>query len=235
MDFIGRQREITAVIKSLKQNRNIVLNGRYGAGRSCLVKHISKLCSETWQFLFADFSKTSARCCNDMIKQLASGRSKAQQDRYARLIHAKDILTSRKEPADLPRVVVLDNIGKISRQKLAFIRDLRLDSDLLFLAITESFLPAADRFRLRSTLYPSDVLTLHNLKRKETVAFFKNFSRRKRLGWSESFIQMLAASTGGYALLMKEAAQREAGLVSKKMNMSKTGRNWRAGERESEN
>jgi hypothetical protein len=72
---------------------------------------------------------------------------------------------------------------------------------------------------LRSTLYPSDMLTLHNLKRKETVAFFRTFSQRKRLGWSESFIKMLAASTEGYALLMKERAQREAGLTAKGKNL----------------
>jgi len=225
MNFIGRKREIAAVRKSLKQNRNVVLTGRYGVGRSSLVKHISRLYAATWQFLFADFSKTVARSCNEMISQLASGGSNAQQHRYTRLMHAKDILIVRKTAADLPRVVVLDNIGKISRSKLSFIRDMRLDSDLLFIAITESFLPEADLFRLRSTLYPSDMLTLHNLKRKETAAFFRNFSQRKQLGWSERCIKMLAASTGGYALLMKEIAQREAGLAPIGKNMSKTGGN----------
>lgn len=222
MNFIGRKREITAVIKSLKQNRNVILTGRYGVGRSSLLKHISRLHTETWQFLFADFSKSVARSCNDMINQLAAGGQKAQQYRYTRLMHAKDILKGRKAAVDLPRVIVLDNIAKISHQKLAFLRDMRLDSDLLFIAITESFLPEADLFRLRATLYPSDLLTLHNFKRTETVAFFKRFSQKKRLGWSEHFIQMLAASAGGYALMMKEIAQREAELTPKIKNTSKT-------------
>jgi hypothetical protein len=134
-------------------------------------------------------------------------------------MYAKDILMGRKEAADLPRVVVLDNIDKVSHPKLAFLRDMRLDSDLLFVAITESFLPEADLFRLKATLYPSDMLTLHNLKRKETAAFFRNLSQRKQLGWGESFIQMLAASTGGYALLMQEIAQREAGLAPQGKNL----------------
>lgn len=235
MDFVGRKREITAVIKSLKQGRNVVLTGRYGVGRSCLVKHISRLCSGSWQFLFADFSKTAARCCNDMVNQLASARSKPLPHRYTRMIHVKDILMGRKVPADLPRVVVLDNIGKISPQKLAFIRDMRFDSDLLFVAITESFLPAAYLFRLRSTLYPSDLLLLHNLKCQETAAFFRKFSQKKRLGWSEHFIQMLAASAGGYALLMKETARRKAELTLDGKSMSETGQNLSAGERKSEN
>jgi len=225
MNFVGRKRELAAVIKSLKQNHNAVLAGRYGVGRSCLVKHIARLHSATWQFLFADFSKTVARSCNEMISQLASGGSKANQHNYTRLMYAKDILIERKSVTDLPRVLVLDNIGKLSRPKLAFLRDMRLDSDLLFIAVTESFLPEADLFRLRATLYPSDMLELHNLKRKETVDFFRNFSQRKRLGWSESFIQMLAASTEGYALLMQERAQREAGLAHNGKKISKTGSN----------
>lgn len=221
MDFVGRKREIAAVVKSLKQNRNVVLTGRYGAGRSSLAKHIAGLHRQTWQFLFADFSKTVARACNDMISQLASGGPKAQPHHYTRLMYAKDILIGRRAGANLPRVIVLDNIGKISRSKLTFLRDMRLESDLLFIAITESFLPEADLFRLRSTLYPSDMLTLHNLKRREAAAFFRKYSQRQRLGWSEKFINMLAAATGGCALLMKERAQREAGLSSNGKNVSK--------------
>jgi AAA ATPase domain len=219
MNFVGRKREIAAVIKSLKQDRNVVLTGRYGVGRTSLVKQIAGLYSATWQFLLADFSKTVARSCNEMISQLASGGSQTQPYQYTRLMHAKDILAGRKADADLPRVIVLDNIDKITRPKLAFLRDMRLDSDLLFVAVAESFLPEADLFRLRATLYPSDVMTLHNLKPKETAAFFRNFSRRKQLGWTVDFIQMLAASTGGYALLMKEIAQREAGLAPKGKNL----------------
>jgi hypothetical protein len=223
MDFVGRKREIAAVVKALRHRRNVVVSGRYGVGRSCLVKHIAGLYFESWRFLFADFSKTVARCCNDMVNQLSSGPSKAQQHRYTRLMHAKDILTGSKAAGDLPRVVVLDNVGKVSRQKLAFIRDIRLDSQLLFIAITESFLSEADLFRLRSALYPSDLLTIHNLNREEAAAFFRKFSQKKRLEWRESFIQTLAASTEGYALLMKERAQREAGLAPNSRNIPNTG------------
>ncbi|MEJ2167659.1 MAG: hypothetical protein P8X90_19200 [Desulfobacterales bacterium] len=81
-------------------------------------------------------------------------------------------------------------IDKISRPKLAFLRDMRLESHLLFIAVTESFLPKADLFRLRSTLYPSDMLALQNLKRRAAAAFFKNYSQRQRLGWSEKFINI---------------------------------------------
>jgi hypothetical protein len=227
MDFVGRKREIAAVMRSLAQGRNIVVNGRFGVGRSRLAKHISKFHSDCWQFLFADFSKPASQSCNDLIHQLLPHQGSSRRNRYTRMMHAKDILLGKKMTARLPRVVVLDNIGKISRQKLEFIRDLRFDSDLLFIAIAESFLSENDLFRLRSVLYPSDVLTLHNLSKPETAAFFRYASQRKRLDWNENFIQMLTSSTEGYPLLMKERLQREVGLPPKSKKMPGWWRNWR--------
>lgn len=227
MDFVGRKREIATAMRSLEQGRNIVVTGRFGVGRSRLVKHISKLHPDVWQFLFADFSRPASQSCNDLIHQLIPHRGSSRPNRYTRMMYAKDILFGKKLSAHLPRVVVLDNIGKISHQKLAFIRDMRFDSELLFIAIAESFLSETDLFRLRSVLYPSDMLTLHNLGKPATTDFFRYAAQRKRLDWNENFIQMLAASTEGYPLLMKERLQREVGLPSKPKDMPRWRGNWR--------
>lgn len=213
---------MAAVLQSLEQGRNIVLKGRFGVGRSRLVKHIYKLYSESWQFLFADFSKPASQSCNDLIHQLVPHFGGSRRNHYTRMIHAKDILLGRKLAAHLPRVVVLDNISKISHQKLAFVRDLRLDceffgSELKFIAIAESFLTEAELFQLRSILYPSDLLTLQNLNRADTIAFFRYVSQKKRLDWTEGIIRMMAASTEGYPLLMRERIQREVGLTTPPM------------------
>jgi hypothetical protein len=112
-------------------------------------------------------------------------------------------------PGDLPRVIILDNIGKITKQKLDFIRDIQFDGQLQFIAITESFLPAGDLFLLRSALYPSRLLNLGNLSKTETLSYFRIVSQRKNFGWGDSVIQMLAASTEGYPLLMRERLERE--------------------------
>jgi hypothetical protein len=212
MDFVGRKREIAAVMRLLAQGRNVVVTGRFGVGRSRLAKHISKLHSDTWQFLFADFSKPASRSCNDLIHQLMPQQGSFRRNRYTRLMHAKDIILRKKLNAHLPRVVVLDNISKISHQKLAFIQGMRFDGELLFIAIAESFLSEGDLFRLRAVLYPSDLLLLHNLSKAETITFFRNVSNSKRLGWTEKLIQTLAASSEGYPLLMEERLQREIGL-----------------------
>ncbi len=212
MDFVGRKLEIAAVMRSLARGRNIVVTGRFGIGRSRMVKHLAALHADTWQFLFADFSRPASRSCNDLIHQILPHRVGSGRNRYTRMVYAKDILSGKTSPAHLPRVVVLDNIGKISRPKLALIRDLRLDGELLFIAVVEGFLPEADLFRLRSVLYPADTVPLHNLSKKETEDFFRTAARRNRLDWDENAIRRLAASCEGYPLLMTERLHRETGV-----------------------
>lgn len=97
MDFVGRKREITAVMRSLKQGRNVVISGRFGVGRSCLVKYIAKLHSGAWEFLFADFSKPASQSCNDLIHQLVPHRGSLGRNRYTRLMYAKGTPTETTE------------------------------------------------------------------------------------------------------------------------------------------
>ena len=212
MDFVGRKREIAAVMRSLAQGRNVVVTGRFGIGRSRMVKQMATLHADTWQFLFADFSRPASQSCNDLIHQILPHRGGSRRNRYTRMSDAKDILAGKTSPAHLPRVVVLDNIGKISRPKLAFIRDLRFDGELLFIAIVERFLPEADLFLLRSVLYPADTVLLQNLGKKETEDFFRTAARKKNLDWDEKVIRGLAASSEGYPLLMTERLHKEMSI-----------------------
>jgi hypothetical protein len=213
MDFVGRKRELAAAARSLEQGRNLVLTGRFGVGRSSLVRQLAKLNFHTWQFLFTDFSRPASQCGSDLVRQLVSPLGACGRKGYTRMTQAKEILRGAAGAGPRRRVVVLDDIGRISPRKLAFIRDLRLPAErpgggILFIAIAESFLPEEEIFRLRAALYPADRLALHNLNPADTAAFFRAASQRCRLGWDAAFIRMLAASTAGYPLLMRERLQR---------------------------
>lgn len=216
MVFVGRRRELAQAARTLERGRNLILTGRFGVGRSSLVRQLAKLHADARQFLFTDFSQPASQCGNDLIRQLLPHRGNRGRKDYLRLTHAQDILRRGVEAGSRSRVVVLDDIARLSPRKLAFIRDLRLDIErpggaLLFIAVTESFLPEESLFQLRAALYPADRLTLRNLTPAETEAFYREASERHRLGWDEATIRMLAASTEGYPLLMWERLQRELG------------------------
>ncbi len=217
MEFVGRKREIAALLRCLSQGRNVVLSGRFGVGRSRLVRHLAQRYSDRWQFLFADFSRPASECCNELLQQAHPRPPRGRRNRYTRIADAKKALRAEEAGRSRPRVVVLDNIATISRQKLAFIQDLRFDSGLLFIAIAESFIAEADLLRLRAVLYPSEQLILENLAQSEAADFFRRAAARNHLEWDETFVRMLAASSAGYPLSMHERLKRQIEAIGSPM------------------
>ncbi|MBN1833411.1 MAG: hypothetical protein JW896_15005, partial [Deltaproteobacteria bacterium] len=106
-------------------------------------------------------------------------------------------------------VMVLDNIEKLTPQRLALIRYLAWDKPCLFIAIPERFLPEEDLFRLRVCLYPFRVIRLRHLNADQTAGYFMYSVKKHRLSWTESDIHVLTLATKGYPLAMRESVTRE--------------------------
>jgi len=68
--FFGRQSETKQFIASLSSGRNVILSGKYGMGRTSLVRHVGRNMQGKWKFLFADFSKTPDQVCRELVSQL---------------------------------------------------------------------------------------------------------------------------------------------------------------------
>lgn len=107
-------------------------------------------------------------------------------------------------------VIVFDNIAKLTRQKLAFIRCLALEKRFQFIAIVETFLPENDLFLLRAELMPADVITVSYLPKKDVCTYFFNFSNKRGFEWSEVYVKSLFDTTSGYPLGMRECVDRES-------------------------
>jgi len=48
MIFVGRENEARHIIRELKQGNNVVLCGKYGIGRTSLVKHLATTLLNEW-------------------------------------------------------------------------------------------------------------------------------------------------------------------------------------------
>ena len=209
MYFCGREKEISEIIGALKKGKHVVVTGKYGIGKTVLIKHLSGITKQKWHFVFTDFSKSPSNVCNDILWQLSPKKQPKYRQKYikyktARSLVAELTLEDKRQP-----VIVLDNISKLSHQKLAFIQYVTFSKRLLFIAIAEGFLPENDLFQLRACLLPSHLLTLGNLGTKNTLEFFRHVSRKNNLNWTEKHIRMLAEVTGGYPLGMKEFIEQE--------------------------
>jgi replication-associated recombination protein RarA len=209
MYFCGREKEISEVIDALKKRKRVVITGKYGIGKTVLARHLSDITRQKWQFVFADFSKSPSNVCNDILWQISQKKQPKYRHKYIKYKTARSLIAELTLKDNRQPVIVLDNISKLSHQKLAFIQYVAFSKQLLFIAIAEGFLPENDLFQLRACLMPSHLLKLGNLGKKNAVEYFRHVSQKNNLNWSEKHIRMLTEVTGGYPLGMKEFIKKE--------------------------
>jgi len=207
MYFVGRQKEISHIKEALEEGKNVIVVGKYGMGRTSLIKHLASAMKGKWRFVFIDFSKTPGSVCNYLLAELFPMQEFDRnfvKYRSSRFRIANLALEDHRK-----HVLVLDNVSKLSAQKLDFIRYLTWERRFQFISIAERYLPTDGLFRLRVWMNPSIVITLHHLSTSNVIQFFRKLSEENQLGWTERQIKDLAEVTGGYPLRMKEIALRE--------------------------
>jgi AAA+ ATPase superfamily predicted ATPase len=209
MHFVGRKREISKIIKTIERGANVIIQGKYGIGRTSLIRHVARIKKDVWHFMFVDFSDSSGKMCRKLLRELLPEKKLTQDRIFTRFkpqnfktslfLIANDSFKDRRK-----HIIVLDNVAKTTRQKLTFIRNLAWTKRFQFVAIIEPFLPAKELLLFRAELIPADVIHLSYLQIKEACEFFKIVARKNSFDWSEKYIRMLAKTSNGYPLGMME-------------------------------
>jgi len=202
--FVGREKETRQITKALKRGDNVILMGKYGIGRTCLSRHVAEIGREHWNFIYLDFSQTPAKVCGHLANTLLpENDGNAMGYRHNRFRIANLDFDGQRQP-----VLVLDDIGKITPQKVELIRYLAMAKRFQFVAVVENFLKADKLSLLRGWLHPALLLNIAYLGEQPTREFFRYYSRKHHFCWTEEEISCLAEMSGGYPLGMKEIVWR---------------------------
>ena len=206
MEFVGREREIARIVAALAAGTNVVLSGKFGMGRTSLVRQVAANSNGRWQFIFADLSRPPAAVCRQLASQLRRPRRLQRRLEEAPYRKARRRLLDAAREAVLQVVFVLDDVARMTPAKWEFVSLLTGMPRLRVVVVVESFLPESDVMRLRTWLYPSIRLQLGRLPATRSQEFFERVSTRIGLGWSRDQIRGLAVRGGGFPLAMVEAA-----------------------------
>lgn len=206
--FVGRRYEMRTIAKTLAQGRNLVVTGKYGSGRTRLLRQAARTVCCRRPFFFTDFSRPPAAVCSQLLKQLQPTREAAAKPVRRSHKIARRMLLEMKLAYDRPPVIVLDNVETVTPQRLAFLQELVFAGRFRLVAIAESFLSAEDLFALRAALGAGALLKLQNLKHAQAVECFRRFAAEHALDWDEARILQLAAASGGYPLRITETLQK---------------------------
>jgi len=204
--FVGRQREMTRIRRELAEGHNLVLTGRYGIGRTTLLRHLAREEEAGWHLIFIDGSQTPARMCEQLFLSLFPKQLRAlrRSDHPYSFMHR--IIACRRFIDRRPHVLALDDIAKLTHPRLEFIRWLQGLNRFTIIAVTERFLPQGDLWHLRSILVPAPLVTLERLGHSASRQFFETWSVRHGLGWDEGIVAGLVRACNGYPLTMWEIA-----------------------------
>jgi len=208
MCFVGRQREMQKLVRALERGRHVIVSGTYGSGRTRMVRQAAADDTKGRRFVFTDFSKTPGEVCGSLLAAFRPETASGRPVRSARYRVGRSLLAGMRLPEGSKPVIVLDNLGRLTRQKLSFLRDLNMENHYLFIAIVESFLPERSLFLLRACLFPSETIALGHLPIRDVCDYFQRLADRHGLGAATDDLLALARATGGYPLGMRETAER---------------------------
>jgi hypothetical protein len=197
--FVGRRKEIAAIQKCLAGGEDVIVSGKYGIGRTRLVRYVADTAKNEWRFLFADFSGTPGETCRHLSEELFHNKSRNRKPpRYKTLRH----VIARFKDGNRKIVVVLDNIAALTNPKLDLLRYWKFCSGFQFIAITERFLPDEQLARLRGCLDAGLVLVLNSLPLAYVQEFFEGCSRSHGLELPLPTVRGMAKASGGHPLTM---------------------------------
>ena len=207
--FVGRFAEIASLCSELQAGRNVVIVGKYGIGRTSLVRQAAAQLEAAFRFFFLDFASTPADMCRSAFEEIFKGmprrrRPSPESYRQVRRFVAHESPREARIPA-----LVFDDIARLTPAKCDLLRYLARAGRFRFVAIAEAFLPPADLLRLRVLLFPNTLLRLCPLGPGESEEFFSSASRDLGLSWTASRVSLLARVKHGYPLAMAETVTRE--------------------------
>jgi len=205
--FVGREKEVKQIIEVLEEEKNVIVSGKYGMGRTSLIKYIAETMQDQWRFIFIDFSKTPGSACNHLLLDLFPRQEFNRENTKYKSSRFRIVTLELKDKRK--HVLVFDNLAKLTPPKSDLLRYLTWEKRFQFVAIVESFLPRNDLFLLRVRLDPAVVINLERLCTGSEIRFFRSLSEEHGLHWAEGHIKNLAEITGGYPLRMTEVALRQ--------------------------
>jgi hypothetical protein len=209
MLFVGRKSEKKKIIESLHNGKNIILGGKFGIGRTSLIRNIAKMLADERKFVFVDFSQTPGRMSEKLMKESGlSMRLKNKGNKMSYKSMRYRIANAKSSKGENP-VIVFDNIAKITFQKIMFLRHLISEQHYQFIAIVEKFLPQKDLFALKAQFMPFVILTLGHLKTNDVENLLHNYAEKNHLNWMNSFTHKLALLSDGYPLGLVEMLKKE--------------------------
>jgi hypothetical protein len=172
--FVGRGAELRRLKALLSAGRNVVVTGRFGSGRTSLVRQFAAETRRRVVFLDPSESRATALA-----------------------------MVARVGCVPRPPVLVFDDVARVTPQWIRFLGEIAQRGDCRLVAIAEHALPPDQLLRLRAALGAAAVLPVGPLPLAVVETILAAAVEAHGLGWTREDIRFTARATHGYALGMR--------------------------------
>lgn len=200
MYFVGRNKEISQITSALAAERNIILRGKYGIGRSTLVRHIADLLKLVRPFWHLDLNFTPDEVCRKILAEICPKEKKTNLHRGYKSL--RKALCEVGAGSAQKVVLVLDNVDMLTPARLDFFHFLAMADVFSFIVIVDDSMDQKDMELTRATLQLTCRITLSYLGKREVQQYFKHYTQKYQWHWSQTEIEKQSRLTRGYPLFM---------------------------------
>ncbi len=204
MIFVGRENEKKKIMEALQLGGNIILSGKFGIGRTSLIKEVARLLGEQRLFLFVDFAQTPSKISEKIVKGLHISALLKKSGKKMGYKSMRYRITTFRSSIENKPVIVLDNVANLTRQKIIFLRHLIEEQNFQFIAIVENFLSKNNLFEIKALLLPAKTLILCHFKKEDIKNLLSIYAKQHQFRWTENYINNLATLSNGYPLGLAE-------------------------------
>ncbi|PKM79160.1 MAG: hypothetical protein CVU88_07210 [Firmicutes bacterium HGW-Firmicutes-13] len=202
MIFTGREKEKKKIIKELERGNNVILAGKFGIGRTSLIKKIAGQSGGRHHFVFVDFSQTPGKMSENLMKELQICNRFAKTGNKMGYKSMRYRIAAIGSSRNNKPVIVFDNVAKLTQPKMTFLRYLHGEGHFQFIAIVEDFLPEKHSLLLKNLLFPAVNVALSYLSARDVSVFIRHYAKMHHLELSEAYIASLTLLARGYPLSM---------------------------------
>ena len=197
-NFVGRNKELKLAFRILSSGRSLIVEGSLGIGKTTFAKKAAMEFSELP--LYCSFEGSALSIVETLNRQII----KSYRPNNARLgTQVQEFLraTEGKRP-----LVIIDNIWKVTLQKVRFLKRINENQNCQFIFISE----VRDRNKLlliKSVAWNNETITLGRLSKEESILLFeKSLSCMPPLE-ARGNLKALIESCRGYPLGIIETAK----------------------------
>ena len=180
--FVGREHELRALARQLDAGASVVLTGAYGSGRTALIGELARR-RPSGRFVSWQHGMTTRA-----MRASAGARA--------------GVMTGLRAVIEPGAVIVVDDIVRVSTQRLRSFRELTT-SGCQIVAIVERSMRPEDLVRLRVALGAAPIMVVDSLSVRAADRYFALCCQMLGWGWSEPEIRATARATHGHPLTIR--------------------------------